>query len=41
MAGYVFMTPDEAWETRVEYRQNYYRRKIEATGVLSDEAPIF
>lgn len=28
MAGYVFMTPDEAWETRVEYRQNYYRRNI-------------
>ena len=28
MAGYVFMTPEEAWETRVEYRQNYYRRHI-------------
>lgn len=28
MAGYVFMTPDEAWETRVEYRQKYYRCNI-------------
>lgn len=28
MAGYVFMTPQEAWDTRVEYRQNYYRRHI-------------
>lgn len=28
MAGYVFMTPDEAWETRVEYRQKYYRGNI-------------
>ena len=28
MAGYVFMTPEEAWETRVEYRQKYYRTNI-------------
>ena len=28
MANYVFMTPEEAWNTRVEYRQKYYRQHI-------------
>ena len=28
MAGYVFMTPEETWETRVEYREKYYRTHI-------------
>ena len=28
LADYVFMTPEEAWETRVTYRQNYYRQHI-------------
>lgn len=28
MAKYVFMTPEEAWDTRVTYRQEYYRQHI-------------
>ena len=30
MAGYVFMTPTEAWDKRVRYRRDYYRKNIAA-----------
>ena len=26
--NYVFLTPEQAWEARVEYRDNYYRKNI-------------